>query len=145
MRGSKEIVGTLRGFDDYVRQECYRSKLLIDFLWCHHEDCIFNCFHVHIIYVGYAYTLIFSFIHSFLSFCCDIGFCKHPSSFLPSLLDQQQVNLVLDDAVEFSPDPRDKNRIIRTELHAEVLLNGNQITVLVPGGTGPSDSLVARS
>ena len=54
-----------------------------------------------------------------------------------------QVNLVLDDAVEFTPDPMDKTKAIRTELNCEILLNGNQIAVLVPGGAGPPDSLVA--
>mmetsp|Transcript_39219 Transcript_39219/g.94816 ORF Transcript_39219/g.94816 Transcript_39219/m.94816 type:complete len:97 (+) Transcript_39219:92-382(+) len=73
MRGSKEVVGTLRGFDDYV-------------------------------------------------------------------------NLVLDDAIEYSPDPDDKTKTIKTNLNTEILLNGNQIAVLVPGGTGPpSDSLAAAS
>lgn len=72
MRGSKEIVGTLRGFDDYV-------------------------------------------------------------------------NLVLDDAVEYSMDPRDKNKVVKTDLESEILLNGNQIAVLVPGGTGPDDSLVSKA
>ena len=73
MRGSKEVVGTLRGFDDYV-------------------------------------------------------------------------NLVLDDAVEYSPDPDDKTKFIKTNLNTEILLNGNQIAVLVPGGAGPpADSLAAAS
>jgi U6 snRNA-associated Sm-like protein LSm5 len=53
---------------------------------------------------------------------------------------------VLDDAVEYSPDPRDKTKIIKTELKSEILLNGNQIAVLVPGGTGPpEDSLASRA
>ena len=64
MRGSKEIVGTLRGFDDYV-------------------------------------------------------------------------NLVLDDAIEYTTDPNDKTKIISTPLSNEILLNGNQIAILVPGGSGP--------
>jgi U6 snRNA-associated Sm-like protein LSm5 len=52
----------------------------------------------------------------------------------------------LDDAVEFSPDPNDRSKVIRTELKSEVLLNGNQIAVMVPGGTGPpEDSLAAQS
>jgi len=72
MRGSKEIVGTLRGFDDYV-------------------------------------------------------------------------NLVLDDAIEYSQDPRDKTKVIKTELKSEILLNGNQIAVLVPGGSGPIDSLASNA
>jgi hypothetical protein len=52
----------------------------------------------------------------------------------------------LDDAVEFSPDPNDRSKIIRTELKSEVLLDRNQITVVVPGGTGPPvDSMAAQS
>lgn len=73
MRGSKEVVGTLRGFDDYV-------------------------------------------------------------------------NLVLDDATEFSPDPNDKSKFVKNVLDNEILLNGNQIAILVPGGNGPpEDSLAAQS
>jgi U6 snRNA-associated Sm-like protein LSm5 len=57
-----------------------------------------------------------------------------------------QVNLVLDDAVEFTMDPKDGHRVVRTELNSEILLNGNQIAVLVPGGVGPpDDSLAAAS
>jgi U6 snRNA-associated Sm-like protein LSm5 len=56
-----------------------------------------------------------------------------------------QVNLVLDDAVEYSPDPKDKSKVIKTDLKTEILLNGNQIAVLVPGGTGPEDSLASRA
>ena len=57
-----------------------------------------------------------------------------------------QVNLVLDDAVEYTPDPNDKTKVIRTKLETEILLNGNQIAVLVPGGSGPpEDSLAAQS
>lgn len=56
-----------------------------------------------------------------------------------------QVNLVLDGAVEYSPDPKDKTKVVKTELKTEILLNGNQIAVLVPGGSGPPDSLVSRS
>jgi U6 snRNA-associated Sm-like protein LSm5 len=57
-----------------------------------------------------------------------------------------QVNLVLDDAVEFTMDPKDGHRVVRTELNSEILLNGNQIAVLVPGGEGPpDDSLAAAS
>lgn len=68
---------------------------------------------------------------------CLIYHCSYTNIFL-------QVNLVLDDAVEFSPDPHDKTKAIRTELNCEILLNGNQIAVLVPGGSGPEDSLAAR-
>lgn len=57
-----------------------------------------------------------------------------------------QVNLVLDDAIEYTPDPADNARVIQTKLATEILLNGNQIAVLIPGGSGPpEDSLVARS
>ena len=58
----------------------------------------------------------------------------------------KQVNLVLDDAIEYSVDPRDKSKMIKTELKTEILLNGNQIAVMVPGGTGPpADSLAANA
>ncbi|KAL3770905.1 hypothetical protein ACHAWU_003214 [Discostella pseudostelligera] len=55
------------------------------------------------------------------------------------------VNLVLEDAVEYSPDPRDKSVVVKTELKSEILLNGNHVAVLVPGGTGPEDSLASRA
>jgi len=48
-----------------------------------------------------------------------------------------QVNLVLEDAIEFTPDPIDKSKMIKTVLNTEILLNGNQIAALVPGGSGP--------
>jgi U6 snRNA-associated Sm-like protein LSm5 len=100
LRGTKEIVGTLRGFDDYVSSFRF--------------------------FMGpFKYRSLWLIIDPFL--------------FL-------QVNLVLDDAVEFTPDPDDKSKIIRTELEAEILLNGNQIAILVPGGEGPpEDSLAAKS
>ena len=44
-----------------------------------------------------------------------------------------QVNLVLEDAVEYAPDPS-THELVRTNLNAEILLNGNQIAALVPGG-----------
>jgi|Transcript_29368 U6 snRNA-associated Sm-like protein LSm5 len=53
------------------------------------------------------------------------------------------VNLVLDDAVEYAPDPRNENKIVKTELKSEVLLNGNHVAVLVPGGSGPEDSMAS--
>lgn len=56
-----------------------------------------------------------------------------------------QVNLVLDDAVEYTPDPQDKTKYIQTILNTEILLNGNQIAALVPGGTGPASDLVQPS
>ena len=56
------------------------------------------------------------------------------------------VNLVLEDAVEYSPDPRSNDgSIVKTELESEILLNGNHVAVLIPGGSGPDDSLVAMS
>jgi U6 snRNA-associated Sm-like protein LSm5 len=56
------------------------------------------------------------------------------------------VNLVLDDAIEYTPDPTDNSKVIKTKLETEILLNGNQIAVLVPGGSGPpEDSLAASS
>mmetsp|Transcript_18637 Transcript_18637/g.46135 ORF Transcript_18637/g.46135 Transcript_18637/m.46135 type:complete len:97 (-) Transcript_18637:240-530(-) len=56
------------------------------------------------------------------------------------------VNLVLDDAVEYTPDPNDKTKVIKTELQTEILLNGNQIAILIPNGSGPpEDSLAAQS
>ena len=62
------------------------------------------------------------------------------------------VNLVLEDAVEYSPDSRSGNdegmatQIIKTELQSEILLNGNHVAVLIPGGSGPpEDSLAAMS
>ena len=52
----------------------------------------------------------------------------------------------MDDAIEFTPDPNNKGKVIKTELHTEILLNGNQIAILVPGGTGPpEDSLAAQA
>jgi len=56
-----------------------------------------------------------------------------------------QVNLVLDNAVEYAPDPRNSGELLRTELKSEILLNGNQIAVLVPGTAPPGDSLAAKS
>lgn len=54
-----------------------------------------------------------------------------------------QVNLVLDDAVEYSPEG---DGLVKTDLQSEILLNGNQIAVLVPGGSGPpEDSLAAQA
>jgi len=51
---------------------------------------------------------------------------------------------VLEDAVEYTPDAEGK--IVKTELESEILLNGNQIAVMIPGGTGPpDDSLAAQS
>lgn len=56
-----------------------------------------------------------------------------------------QVNLVLDDATEYTPDPCNKSKFIKTELQSEILLNGNQIAALVPGGTGPSQESISSS
>ena len=56
-----------------------------------------------------------------------------------------KVNLVLDDATEYIQDPNDKSKVIKVELHTEILLNGNQIAVLVPGGDGPPPDSLAES
>lgn len=68
--------------------------------------------------------------------------CENPHIISRNCYDLQ-VNLVLDNAVEYSPDPEDKTKAIRTELNCEILLNGNQIAVLVPGGSGPPDGSIA--
>lgn len=47
------------------------------------------------------------------------------------------VNLVLDDAVEYSPDSRNPSILIKTDLQSEILLNGNHIAVIIPQGQGP--------
>jgi len=52
------------------------------------------------------------------------------------------VNLVLDDAIEYVSEG---DSIRKTELQSEILLNGNHVAVLIPGGTGPEDSLAAMS
>lgn len=51
---------------------------------------------------------------------------------------------MLDDAIEYTPDTRTGD-ITKTELNSEILLNGNQIAVLVPGGSPPGDSLAVAS
>ena len=56
-----------------------------------------------------------------------------------------QVNLVLDDAVEYTPDPEDKTKMIKTVLNTEILLNGNQIAALVPGGLGPPPETISST
>ena len=53
------------------------------------------------------------------------------------------VNLVLDDAVEYTPDPLVKGKVIKTVIGKEILLNGNQIAILVPGSSGPPDDSLA--
>jgi U6 snRNA-associated Sm-like protein LSm5 len=99
MRGSKEIVGTLRGFDDYV------GAVAGDFVWHVKIVCIAHLFYPH-----------------------------------------RQVNLVLDDAVEYTPDhSQQSNMYIQTKLHTEILLNGNQIAALIPGGTGPAPESISVS
>lgn len=52
---------------------------------------------------------------------------------------------MLDNAVEFSPDPHDKSKVVRNELSCEILLNGNQIALLVPGGSGPDGSMASET
>jgi len=54
------------------------------------------------------------------------------------------VNLVLDDAVEYAPHASNGGEITMTALNSEILLNGNQIAVLVPGA-GPEDSMAAQA
>jgi U6 snRNA-associated Sm-like protein LSm5 len=99
MRGKTEIVGTLRGFDDYVSRWCF---------------CVL--------------------LHQ--------AYCRFRRSFFLILV-IMQVNLVLDDAVEYSPEG---DGLVKTDLQSEILLNGNQIAVLVPGGSGPpEDSLAAQA
>ena len=117
MRGSKEVVGVLRGFDDYVSGvvpvpttamcDLHKSTSI-------NARCKFSL----------QYWLVF-LVHSLLSF--------------------SQVNLVLDEAVEFTPDPHEKDKVIKTELNTEILLNGNQIAVMVPGGEGPPPDSLAQS
>lgn len=57
----------------------------------------------------------------------------------------EQVNLVLDDAIEFAPDPNVKGKVIKRELKSQILLNGNQIAVLVPNGSGPSEDFISST
>jgi len=49
------------------------------------------------------------------------------------------VNLVLEDAVEYTRIGDEE--IHKTDPQSEILLNGNHVTVLIPGGSGPEDSL----
>ena len=56
------------------------------------------------------------------------------------------VNLVLDDAVEYTVDNQNNpGDITKTKLESEILLNGNHVSVLIPGGTGPEDSMAAAA
>ena len=55
------------------------------------------------------------------------------------------VNLVLEDAVEYTVDAQNPGEITRTDLESEILLNGNHVSVLIPGGTGPDDSLASQA
>eukprot|EP00814_Leptocylindrus_danicus_P005542 CAMPEP_0116028252 /NCGR_PEP_ID=MMETSP0321-20121206/15272_1 /TAXON_ID=163516 /ORGANISM="Leptocylindrus danicus var. danicus, Strain B650" /LENGTH=94 /DNA_ID=CAMNT_0003502079 /DNA_START=55 /DNA_END=339 /DNA_ORIENTATION=+ len=52
------------------------------------------------------------------------------------------VNLVLADAIEYTTVD---GEIIRKDLNAEILLNGNHVAVLVPGGNGPEDSMAVAA
>jgi U6 snRNA-associated Sm-like protein LSm5 len=54
------------------------------------------------------------------------------------------VNLVLEDAIEFVPDSHNPGMFIKTEMESEILLNGNHVTILVPGGEGPDNSLISE-
>ena len=49
------------------------------------------------------------------------------------------VNLVLDDAVEYTPRSG-SDTLVKTELKSEILLNGNHVAILIPGGP-PTDSV----
>jgi U6 snRNA-associated Sm-like protein LSm5 len=54
------------------------------------------------------------------------------------------VNLVLEDAIEFAPDSHNPGMFIKSEMESEILLNGNHVTILVPGGEGPDKSLISE-
>jgi small nuclear ribonucleoprotein (snRNP)-like protein len=56
-----------------------------------------------------------------------------------------KVNLVLDDAVEFTPDEENAGKFVKKALKCEILLNGNQIAALVPGGAGPEGASISRT
>jgi len=132
MRGSKEIVGTLRGFDDYVSIEYPLEVTELEFSSCHTPlkvqstcvPCALRDF-TFLLQIICSPTIISRFLRLALFYIISM-----------------QVNLVLDDAVEFSPDPYDKAKFIRTELNSEILLNGNQIAILIPGGTGPPENAI---
>eukprot|EP00558_Chaetoceros_sp_UNC1202_P009862 CAMPEP_0197236248 /NCGR_PEP_ID=MMETSP1429-20130617/3429_1 /TAXON_ID=49237 /ORGANISM="Chaetoceros sp., Strain UNC1202" /LENGTH=100 /DNA_ID=CAMNT_0042695003 /DNA_START=62 /DNA_END=364 /DNA_ORIENTATION=- len=55
------------------------------------------------------------------------------------------VNLVLDDAVEYTVDNGETGDICKRELESEILLNGNHVCVLIPGAEGPEDSMAMAS
>lgn len=55
------------------------------------------------------------------------------------------MNLVLDDAIEFTPDEDNAQKYIKKELKCEILLNGNQIAALVPGGAGPDAESISKT
>ena len=46
--------------------------------------------------------------------------------------------------MEYAPDARNEGEITKSELKSEILLNGNQIAVLIPG-SGPEDSMAFRA
>ena len=46
--------------------------------------------------------------------------------------------------MEYAPDTRNEGEITKTELKSEILLNGNQIAVLIPGA-GPEDSMAFKA
>jgi hypothetical protein len=75
--------------------------------------------------------------------CCYCPWFNSPDTYPLALFGQ--VNLVLDDAVEFTPDPLDKTKYVKTALRTEILLNGNQIAAIVPGGSGPSMEFISSS
>ena len=53
--------------------------------------------------------------------------------------------------MEYTPDPTQKSSssqavmYTETKLHTEILLNGNQIAALIPGGMGPSKESISMS
>ena len=62
---------------------------------------------------------------------------------LSIIIIELQVNLVLDDAIEYTPDPQNKLMYTKVPLHSEILLNGNQIAAIIPGGTGPPEDTIS--
>ena len=162
MRGTKEIVGTLRGFDDYVRSRSSvelplqrprtlgLARVVEHFVRAQNAEvrksrCSRNCsiswrhfvpgILVNTVHIqDYTVTRYAAITHPNCTFVCP----THTHTYTHKRC-EEQVNLVLDNAVEYTPDPNDKSKYIKTVLHTEILLNGNQIAALVPGGSGPSE------
>ena len=70
----------------------------------------------------------------FLAFHNTILFSATNATPPPFRFCSDYVNMVLDDVTEYGPDG------FKTTMD-EILLNGNNIAVLVPGGEGPEDSM----